>query len=52
MLKKFMDLSSEIRAVLLQKGFMMASWEACVDAGFWRTQNLNGIDQLAEALSL
>ena len=34
----------------LLKGFMMASWEDCVDAGFRRTQNLNGIDQLAAAL--
>lgn len=34
----------------LLKGFLMASWEDCVDPGFRRTQNLNGIDQLAEAL--
>ena len=48
--KRFMDVASESRAVLLHKGFMMASWEDCVDAGFRRTQNLDGIDQLAEAL--
>ena len=34
----------------LLKGFMMASWEDCVNPGYRRTQNLNGIDQLAKAL--
>jgi len=34
----------------LLKGFLMASWEDCVTTGYRRTQNLNGIDQLAKAL--